>query len=83
MGLWLGILCGVAVQMLLLLCITLCTNWNKEALKANDRVFSSSLPVGNTVTSGGSEHPNGCSFVGKDAQGTIQGTKGSTTPSTG
>ncbi|RLM80751.1 protein DETOXIFICATION 16-like [Panicum miliaceum] len=48
MGLWFGILCGVAVQMLLLLCITLCTNWSKEALKANDRVFSSSLPVGNT-----------------------------------
>ncbi|TVU32463.1 hypothetical protein EJB05_24194, partial [Eragrostis curvula] len=34
-GLWLGIFCGVAVQMLLLLFITLCTKWNKEASKAN------------------------------------------------
>jgi len=29
-GLWLGIMCGLVVQMLLLLSITLCTNWNKE-----------------------------------------------------
>ena len=29
-GLWLGIMCGLLVQMLLLLSITLCTNWNKE-----------------------------------------------------
>ncbi|CAL5058723.1 unnamed protein product [Urochloa decumbens] len=83
MGLWFGILCGVAVQMLLLLCITLCTNWNKEALKANDRVFSSSLPVGDAIASGCSEHGNGCSCAGKDAHGTIQGTKGSTATSNG
>uniref|UniRef100_A0A0E0M670 Protein DETOXIFICATION n=1 Tax=Oryza punctata TaxID=4537 RepID=A0A0E0M670_ORYPU len=44
MGLWFGILCGLVVQMLLLLTITLCTNWDKEAMKAKDRVFSSSLP---------------------------------------
>lgn len=44
MGLWLGIMCGLVVQMLLLLSITLCTNWNQEALKAKDRVFSSALP---------------------------------------
>jgi MATE family multidrug resistance protein len=44
MGLWFGILCGLVVQMLLLLTITLCTNWDKEALKAKDRVCSSSLP---------------------------------------
>ncbi|CAL5058724.1 unnamed protein product [Urochloa decumbens] len=43
MGLWFGIMCGLVVQMLLLLSITLFTNWNKEALKAKDRVFSSPL----------------------------------------
>ncbi|PUZ75168.1 hypothetical protein GQ55_1G128500 [Panicum hallii var. hallii] len=45
MGLWFGIMCGLVVQMLLLLSITLFTNWNKEALKAKDRVFSSALPA--------------------------------------
>ncbi|CAD6251078.1 unnamed protein product [Miscanthus lutarioriparius] len=45
MGLWFGILCGLVVQMLSLLSITLCTNWNKEALKAKNRVFSDALPV--------------------------------------
>ncbi|KAF0892671.1 hypothetical protein E2562_017649 [Oryza meyeriana var. granulata] len=45
MGLWLGIMCALVVQMLLLLAITLCTNWEKEALKAKERVFSSSLPA--------------------------------------
>ncbi|PNT60859.1 hypothetical protein BRADI_5g07146v3 [Brachypodium distachyon] len=45
MGLWLGIICGLVVQMLLLLFITLSTNWEKEALKAKNRVFSSSLPA--------------------------------------
>ncbi|GJN19611.1 hypothetical protein PR202_gb06905 [Eleusine coracana subsp. coracana] len=44
MGLWFGILSGLLVQVLLLLSITLCTNWNKEALAAKDRVFSSALP---------------------------------------
>lgn len=44
MGLWFGIGCGLMVQMLLLLTISLCgTNWDKEALKAKDRVFTSSL----------------------------------------
>ncbi|GJM90898.1 hypothetical protein PR202_ga07221 [Eleusine coracana subsp. coracana] len=45
MGLWFGVLCGLMVQMLLLLSITLCTDWNKEALKAKNRVFSSALPA--------------------------------------
>uniref|UniRef100_J3MEB7 Protein DETOXIFICATION n=1 Tax=Oryza brachyantha TaxID=4533 RepID=J3MEB7_ORYBR len=43
-GLWLGIICGLLVQVLLLMAITLCTNWDKEAANAKDRVFSSSLP---------------------------------------
>ncbi|CAL5032719.1 unnamed protein product [Urochloa decumbens] len=49
MGLWLGIICALVVQMLLLLAITLCSNWEKEALKAKDRIFSSSLPVDMTT----------------------------------
>ncbi|KAL6646847.1 hypothetical protein ACP70R_015541 [Stipagrostis hirtigluma subsp. patula] len=44
-GLWFGILCGLVVQMLLLLSVSLRTNWNREALKAKNRVFSSNLPV--------------------------------------
>ncbi|KAJ1279032.1 hypothetical protein BS78_04G124100 [Paspalum vaginatum] len=55
MGLWFGILCGVGVQMVLLLCLTLCTNWSKEALKANDRVFRSSLPIDDAVVSHSNE----------------------------
>uniref|UniRef100_A0A0D9WQ04 Protein DETOXIFICATION n=1 Tax=Leersia perrieri TaxID=77586 RepID=A0A0D9WQ04_9ORYZ len=43
-GLWLGIICGLMVQVLLLMAITLCTNWDKEATNAKDRVFSSSIP---------------------------------------
>ncbi|PAN37695.1 hypothetical protein PAHAL_7G115000 [Panicum hallii] len=49
MGLWLGIICALVVQMLLLLAITLCSNWEKEALKAKDRIFISSLPVDMTT----------------------------------
>uniref|UniRef100_I1P666 Protein DETOXIFICATION n=1 Tax=Oryza glaberrima TaxID=4538 RepID=I1P666_ORYGL len=49
MGLWLGIMCALIVQMLLLLAITVCTNWEKEALKAKERVFSSSLPADMTT----------------------------------
>ncbi|XP_037477577.1 protein DETOXIFICATION 16-like [Triticum dicoccoides] len=45
MGLWFGLTCGLVVQTVLLLSITLRTNWDKEALKAKDRVFSSSLPL--------------------------------------
>ncbi|CAN6231345.1 unnamed protein product [Urochloa humidicola] len=44
MGLWLGLLCGLMVQTILLLSFTLCINWDKEALMAKDRV-SSSTPV--------------------------------------
>ncbi|CAL5047682.1 unnamed protein product [Urochloa decumbens] len=42
MGLWLGIICGLMVQVLLLMMVTLCTNWDNEAAKAKDRVYSSS-----------------------------------------
>ncbi|KAL6629508.1 hypothetical protein ACP70R_029273 [Stipagrostis hirtigluma subsp. patula] len=73
MGLWFGIMCGVVVQMLLLLCITLCTNWNKEALKAKGRVINSNLPV-DMITSGCTEQQNGSSVVRKEDQGTIDAT---------
>lgn len=43
-GLWTGIICGLFVQVLLFLTITLCSNWEKEAGKARDRVRSSSIP---------------------------------------
>ncbi|KAL6853629.1 hypothetical protein ACP4OV_019658 [Aristida adscensionis] len=71
MGLWFGILCGLVVQMVLLISITLRTDWNKEeslASKAKDRISSSPLLVG--IISSGSEQENESGFVGKDAQGT-------------
>ncbi|CAL0320778.1 unnamed protein product [Lupinus luteus] len=34
MGLWMGIICGLAVQGIALITINLCTDWNKEARKA-------------------------------------------------
>uniref|UniRef100_A0A804R2Z9 Protein DETOXIFICATION n=1 Tax=Zea mays TaxID=4577 RepID=A0A804R2Z9_MAIZE len=47
-GLWLGIICGLIVQLLLLAIITLCTNWDSEATKAKNRVFNSSSPASGT-----------------------------------
>ncbi|KAM3299461.1 hypothetical protein ACQJBY_040779 [Aegilops geniculata] len=45
MGLWFGIWCGLVAQMLSLLAISECaTDWDKEAVKAKDRAFTSSLP---------------------------------------
>ncbi|TVU32466.1 hypothetical protein EJB05_24197, partial [Eragrostis curvula] len=44
-GLWLGLICGLAMQMSLLLFISLCTDWNRKASKAKDRVFSSTTPI--------------------------------------
>ncbi|VAI73434.1 unnamed protein product [Triticum turgidum subsp. durum] len=45
MGLWMGIICGILVQVLLLVTITLCADWQKEATKAKNRVFVSSPPM--------------------------------------
>uniref|UniRef100_A0ACD6AJY5 Uncharacterized protein n=1 Tax=Avena sativa TaxID=4498 RepID=A0ACD6AJY5_AVESA len=45
MGLWMGIICGILVQVFLLVTITLCTDWQKEATKAKNRVYSSSIPT--------------------------------------
>ncbi|GJM90903.1 hypothetical protein PR202_ga07226 [Eleusine coracana subsp. coracana] len=63
-------MCGVVVQMLLFL-ITLSTNWNKEALKAKDRLFNS-VPPADTKISGRAVQEEECSSVGKGAQGTTK-----------
>ncbi|XP_012833317.1 PREDICTED: MATE efflux family protein 5-like [Erythranthe guttata] len=38
-GLWIGILCGATLQMIMLSIITSCTNWEKQASKARERLF--------------------------------------------
>ncbi|KAF8695482.1 hypothetical protein HU200_037450 [Digitaria exilis] len=43
MGLWLGIVCGSISKLALLLWITLRTDWETEAIKAKERVLSSSV----------------------------------------
>ena len=44
-GLWMGITCALVIQTVLFMSITLRTNWDKEALKARDRVSITSLPL--------------------------------------
>ncbi|KAL8478686.1 hypothetical protein ACS0TY_030531 [Phlomoides rotata] len=44
-GLWLGILCALTVQVVCLFAIILRTNWEHEAKKAKERVYSSTIPV--------------------------------------
>lgn len=44
-GLWLGILSGSIVQTLLLSIITSCTDWEKQATRARQRLFKERLPV--------------------------------------
>lgn len=41
MGLWMGIICGLTVQVIALVTVNLCTDWEKEARKALARVGSS------------------------------------------
>ncbi|GAB4840356.1 Protein DETOXIFICATION 16 [Ancistrocladus abbreviatus] len=41
MGLWMGVICGLAVQNIALVTLNLCTDWDKEARRASDRVQSS------------------------------------------
>uniref|UniRef100_A0ACD6AMS9 Uncharacterized protein n=1 Tax=Avena sativa TaxID=4498 RepID=A0ACD6AMS9_AVESA len=50
MGLWAGIICGTLVQVLLVVAITLRTDWQKEATKAKNRVFTSALPTTDPAT---------------------------------
>ncbi|KAF5954826.1 hypothetical protein HYC85_007682 [Camellia sinensis] len=44
-GLWVGIIVALFAQALFLSIITLCTNWEKEANKASDRVYGPMIPV--------------------------------------
>ncbi|KAL6007392.1 hypothetical protein ACLOJK_032889 [Asimina triloba] len=44
-GLWMGIVCGLLVQVVFLLTITFYTDWNREARKARDRVCGSNIAV--------------------------------------
>ncbi|KAL6877514.1 hypothetical protein ACP4OV_012729 [Aristida adscensionis] len=71
MGLWFGILCGVVVQMVLLISITICTNWNKQVLKAKGRVFSSPLHV-DRISSDRIIQTNGASSIDKDEREIIE-----------
>ncbi|XP_025015405.1 protein DETOXIFICATION 16 isoform X2 [Ricinus communis] len=41
MGLWMGIICGLLVQIVALVTINACTNWDQEAAKAINRVGKS------------------------------------------
>ncbi|KAL2342373.1 hypothetical protein Fmac_003658 [Flemingia macrophylla] len=43
-GLWMGIICGLVVQVLCLLIITLRTDWAEEAKNARARVYDSVIP---------------------------------------
>ncbi|KAI6686130.1 hypothetical protein NL676_032043 [Syzygium grande] len=36
MGLWMGIICGLSVQVIALIAVNVCTNWDREAKKAVD-----------------------------------------------
>ncbi|KAF8672781.1 hypothetical protein HU200_049232 [Digitaria exilis] len=45
MGLWLGIISGSVTKLLFLVLISWSIDWGKEAVKAKNRVFSSSLPL--------------------------------------
>ncbi|XP_027099367.1 protein DETOXIFICATION 12-like [Coffea eugenioides] len=42
-GLWIGILSGATVQSLLLFIVTICTNWEKQAIKARERLFQENV----------------------------------------
>ncbi|XP_074278792.1 protein DETOXIFICATION 12-like isoform X1 [Silene latifolia] len=44
-GLWIGIICGAIVQFALLAIITGCTNWEKQANKARERLSESNFKV--------------------------------------
>ncbi|KAL6953812.1 hypothetical protein U1Q18_047385 [Sarracenia purpurea var. burkii] len=49
-GLWIGILAGSTVRTILLFIITSCTNWEKQATKARERIFEGRSPVDNGLT---------------------------------
>ncbi|XP_031265320.1 protein DETOXIFICATION 16-like isoform X2 [Pistacia vera] len=45
MGLWMGIICGLSVQVLALVTVNACTNWDQEAAKALHRVQKTGLLI--------------------------------------
>ncbi|XP_027095890.1 protein DETOXIFICATION 16 [Coffea arabica] len=44
MGLWMGIICGLSVQVVALVTVNLCTDWDNEARMAVNRIQSCSIP---------------------------------------
>ncbi|GMY18481.1 protein DETOXIFICATION 12-like [Fagus crenata] len=49
-GLWIGILTGAFLQSVMLSIITSCTNWEKQASKARERIFEGRPPKDNNVS---------------------------------
>uniref|UniRef100_A0A2N9I7M2 Protein DETOXIFICATION n=1 Tax=Fagus sylvatica TaxID=28930 RepID=A0A2N9I7M2_FAGSY len=49
-GLWIGIQTGAFLQSVMLSIITSCTNWEKQASKARERIFEGRPPKDNNVT---------------------------------
>ncbi|KAM2330043.1 hypothetical protein ACFX1X_020929 [Malus domestica] len=45
MGLWMGIICGLLVQVTALVAVNLCTDWHEEATKAANSVQSTVLAI--------------------------------------
>ncbi|KAK3437740.1 hypothetical protein EUGRSUZ_C02419 [Eucalyptus grandis] len=49
-GLWTGIIVALIAQAFFLAILTVCTNWEKEAKKATDRVHSAASPAGGLLS---------------------------------
>ncbi|CAN6724922.1 unnamed protein product [Malus baccata var. baccata] len=49
MGLWMGIICGLVVQLTALVVVNLRTDWNKEATKAANRVQNTTSVIDSTT----------------------------------
>lgn len=48
-GLWFGIICGLMVQVLLLMAITLCTNWDKEVCMQRSILFFLTIQIDSSM----------------------------------
>ncbi|KAM3741300.1 hypothetical protein ACB098_08G165800 [Castanea mollissima] len=55
-GLWIGIQAGSFVQTLMLSIITSCTNWEKQASMARERLLKRKLPIDNDVNEQRTKH---------------------------
>ncbi|KAF3956150.1 hypothetical protein CMV_018697 [Castanea mollissima] len=55
-GLWIGIQAGSFVQTLMLSIITSCTNWEKQASMARERILKRKLPIDNDVNEQRTKH---------------------------